>query len=349
MTKLLLIEDDLDVRENVSEILELSGYDVISAENGVEGVKLAKKEIPELIICDVMMPEMDGYGVLYSLSQDPELAHIPFIFLTAKTEKEDLRKGMQMGADDYLTKPFESTELLFAIESRLKKNALIRKKYSSSLDGLENFVQDTQSVSKLDSILASSNKVSYLKKDVIYREGARPNQIYYLNSGRVKTIKLHEDGKELIVDFFNKGDFFGLVAAMTETEYQHSAICLEDCEITALAIQDFQNLIRSNNDVTAKLIKILAGNVQTKEVELLEIAYGTVRSRVAEGLVKIAENYSDEIESGLPLTREEIAQFIGIATETLIRTLSDFKDEGLVTSNGKRIVPVLDKLQNLKY
>ena len=117
MKKILLIEDNLDVRENTEEILSLANYKVFTAANGKIGVELAHTEKPDLIICDIMMPELDGYGVLHILSKNEDTARIPFIFLTAKTEKSDIRKGMNLGADDYLTKPFDDTDLLNAIET----------------------------------------------------------------------------------------------------------------------------------------------------------------------------------------------------------------------------------------
>ncbi len=119
--KILLIEDNLDVRENTAEILTLAQYEVVTAVNGKEGVEKAQKEKPDLIICDIMMPVLDGHGALHLLSKNEETAGIPFIFLTAKAERGDFRKGMEMGADDYLTKPFDDVELLSAIEIRLKK------------------------------------------------------------------------------------------------------------------------------------------------------------------------------------------------------------------------------------
>ena len=97
--KILLIEDNADVRENAAEILSLAGYDVQTAVNGKSGVDMAQKDKPDLIICDIMMPELDGYGVLHILSKSADTAGIPFIFLTAKTEKADIRKGMNLGAD----------------------------------------------------------------------------------------------------------------------------------------------------------------------------------------------------------------------------------------------------------
>src|SRR4051812_2553809 len=125
MKKIVLIEDNTEVRENIAEILELAKFEVKTAQNGKLGVELAVAEKPDLIICDIMMPELDGYGVLHLLGRNPETASIPFIFLTAKTERTDIRKGMEMGADDYLTKPFDDIELLNAIEARFRKNDLI--------------------------------------------------------------------------------------------------------------------------------------------------------------------------------------------------------------------------------
>src|SRR6202008_2340916 len=119
--KILVIEDNEDVRENIAELLELSNYTVITAANGQFGVEMATKENPDLIVCDIMMPVLDGYGVLHLLSRNKKTYGIPFIFLTAKAERADFRKSMQMGADDYLIKPFDGVELLNAIEVRLKK------------------------------------------------------------------------------------------------------------------------------------------------------------------------------------------------------------------------------------
>src|SRR6188768_673842 len=144
MKRILLIEDNLEVRENTSEILVLANYNVITAENGKTGVELAQTAKPDLIICDIMMPELDGYGVLHILSKNEETSSIPFIFLTAKTEKTDIRKGMTLGADDYLTKPFDDTDLLNAIETRLRKQQLRSSHYENTQSGLEHFIQDAQ-------------------------------------------------------------------------------------------------------------------------------------------------------------------------------------------------------------
>src|SRR6187399_2972670 len=127
--RILLIEDNNEIRENTAEILELSNYIVDTAENGKIGVEKALAQKPDLIICDIMMPVLDGYGVLHLVTKNEALAGVPFIFLTAKSERTDFRKGMEMGADDYITKPFTDIELLNAIENRLKKAARLQKAF----------------------------------------------------------------------------------------------------------------------------------------------------------------------------------------------------------------------------
>jgi CRP/FNR family cyclic AMP-dependent transcriptional regulator len=132
MNTILLIEDNMEVRENTAEILELANYRVVTAENGKVGVEKALEVRPDLIICDIMMPVLDGYGVLHLLNKNESMRSIPFIFLTAKAERMDFRKGMEMGADDYITKPFTDVELLNSIERRLRKVELLKKEYSST-------------------------------------------------------------------------------------------------------------------------------------------------------------------------------------------------------------------------
>ncbi len=134
MTTILVIEDETKIRENIQEILELEGFDALTAENGRIGVQLAQAHHPDLIICDVMMPELDGYDVLVALRQDPDTLKIPFIFLSAKATTADFRKGMSLGADDYLTKPFTPGELREAISTRLEKQTMMITRYAQELE-----------------------------------------------------------------------------------------------------------------------------------------------------------------------------------------------------------------------
>src|SRR6058998_3125478 len=124
MKKILVIEDEPEMRRNITTLLRYHDYEPLAAENGRQGIETARREKPDLILCDVMMPELDGHAVLQALQMDASLARIPFIFLTAKGEKDDLRSGMNLGADDYLTKPVANNDLVNAIEARLRRSGV---------------------------------------------------------------------------------------------------------------------------------------------------------------------------------------------------------------------------------
>lgn len=144
MQKILVIEDESDLREILVEILDLEGFEAIAAENGKVGVRVAQAVLPDLIICDVMMPELDGYGVLSQLRQIPTTAMIPFIFLTAKGTAEDFRMGMRLGADDYLTKPFRHSELIDAITTRLMRQTTIQQFQQKVIQQLQQKIEELQ-------------------------------------------------------------------------------------------------------------------------------------------------------------------------------------------------------------
>ncbi len=145
MTTILAIEDETKICENIQEILELEGFNVLTAENGSIGVQLAQKYLPDLIICDVIMPKLDGYEVLVTLRQDSNTIKIPFIFLSAKATKDDFRKGMSLGADDYLTKPFTPGELRLAIFTRLEKQTMMMTRYAQELERARSSSQSVSS------------------------------------------------------------------------------------------------------------------------------------------------------------------------------------------------------------
>lgn len=141
MNKILVIEDETTVRQNLVDLLSSEGYLPIEARDGEEGARLAWEMLPDVILCDINMPKMDGFGVLTKLSRDPVTATIPFIFLTARSEREDLRRGMNLGADDYIMKPFSIDDVLHAIQLRLEKRALIESQTEKKLAELNNNVR----------------------------------------------------------------------------------------------------------------------------------------------------------------------------------------------------------------
>lgn len=337
MTKVLIIEDNIEVRENIAEILSISNYEVLTAENGLVGVRLAEAEIPDLIICDVMMPELDGFGVLRILSKKQETASIPFIFLTAKTEKEDIRKGMNLGADDYITKPFDDVELLDAIEVRLLKSERLRKQYDNSAKGISQFISEVRSQEKLNQLAEGLEAKTYFKKETIYREGSYARSIYFVEKGKVKTFKTNEYGKEFITHVYHPGEFFGYQDILQSGQYHESAMVLEESEICSMSKDDFLKLLYKDHEISSRFIKMLANNIIEKEQQLLNLAYNSVRKRVAGSLAKLYKSIGEDAPPVITITREDLANMVGTAKETLIRTLSDFKEEKLIKLEGSNI------------
>lgn len=349
MKKILLIDDSKDLRENTAEILELANYQVLTAENGKVGVELALREDPDLIICDIMMPELDGYGVLHLLQKNPSARNTPFIFLTAKTEHKDLRKGMELGADDYITKPFTGIELLSAVESRLKKMELIEKQFKGDLQELQELLRVSNG-DALKDLTDGSNINYYKKKQRIYSEGNRPTSLFYLKKGKVKTFKTNDSGKELVTGLYNKSDFLGHIALLEQTNYQETAIAMEDTELAEIPKEDFELLINNNREVSYKFIRLLAKNISEKEEQLVGMAYNSLRKKVADALIILNKKYNTGNEEKFPIniTRESLASIAGTATESLIRTLGDFKNEKLI-SIKESVITILNakKLENL--
>jgi len=336
MKKILLIEDNNEMRENTSEILSLANYAVVTAENGKIGVDYAKKEKPDLIICDIMMPDLDGYGVLHILSKDPETAGIPFIFLTAKAEKSDMRKGMNLGADDYLTKPFDDTELLNAVEVRLRRNDFFKKNYTRDLSGLISFINEAKEFSLPDKVTSEYKVRTYKKKDSIYHESDAPNYVYFVNSGKIKTWRINLDGKEFITGTYEKGDFFGHLSILEGGVYNDSAAAMEECELALIPQNDFLSIVYSEHEVSARFIKMLANNINENEKRLLSLAYNSVRARTATVLIELKKKTKEG--ENIRTSREDLAGMVGTSTESLIRTLSDFKSDKLIDIEGREII-----------
>lgn len=349
--KILVIDDNTDIRENTAEILDLAGYKTYTAENGKIGVELAAREKPNVIICDIMMPELDGYGVLHLLQKNPDTANIPFIFLTAKTDRSDFRKGMEMGADDFITKPFEEIELLNAVEVRLKKSAILENQYSPTQKGLTQFLNDVKNTGLIEKLAEQYEVENYNKKQTLYMEGRKPRYLFFLIKGKVKCFKSNEDGKEYITNLYSEGDFIGYTAIIDDINYDDSASILEDAEIMQIPMEDFLNMVYGDINIASKFIRIMTRNVKEKEERLLNLAYSSLRKRVAKALVDIMSKFNlEEQKNPIEISREDIAQYVGTATESLIRTLSDFKSEKHIDiKNGKIIVNNVDKLKNLLY
>jgi len=348
---ILIIEDNFDIREGTAEILSLTGgYDVITAENGKIGVELALKHIPDLILCDIMMPELDGYGVLYMLNKYETTKHITFIFLTAKSERSDMRKAMEMGADDYLVKPFDDIELLNAIESRLRKRDSFQSVVHTSNTNL--FLNEEEQNYLLQDLVKEARIKTFKKKQLIYEEGDTSVFIYYVIKGKVRTFLYYQDGRELSTGIHIDDLFFGYESVLLNEKYTDNAGALEDSEIALIPKDKFFELMYRKPAIATKFIKLLSGNVKEKEEKMLGFAYDSVRKRVANTLVNVALK-SIETESQdevlIRISRDDLAALAGTANETISRMLADFKDEKLIIKEGNAIrIFSIDRLKNVK-
>ncbi|WP_339840868.1 response regulator [uncultured Maribacter sp.] len=347
MKKVLLIEDNLDVREMTAEILELENYEVTTAENGKIGIEKAKSFVPDVILCDIMMPEVDGYEVFRELSEDHVTASIPFIFLTAKSEKSDFRKGMTMGADDYLTKPFEAEELFDAIEARLKKSSFLRKEFSRSVQGINEFIQEASKYQELKDLSEDRELNQYKAKDEIFLEGSFAYSLYFIHSGEVKTYKHNENGKEYVTGMFKAGDFIGQLCILGNSGlYTETAVALGNCEVCCIPKKDFTQLLFNNKEVSNKFIGMISNNVLHMQEQLMGMAFDSVRKRAATALLELYDKgLVKDDDLGISISREDFAGLIGTATETAIRVLSSFKDKGLIQLGTSRRIILSDKKQ----
>jgi len=347
MKKVLLIEDNLDVREMTAEILELENYEVSTAKNGRIGIEKAKSFMPDVILCDIMMPVVDGYSVFKELNEDESTASIPFIFLTAKSEKSDFRKGMTMGADDYLTKPFEAQDLVEAIEARLKRSSFLRKEFSRNVKGINEFIKEASKYQNLKDLSDNRDLSHYKAKEEIFSEGSMAHSLYFIQSGEVKTYKHNENGKEYVTGMFKAGDFIGQLCVLGDSGlYTETAVALNDCEICSIPKNDFTQLLFNNKEVSHKFIGMVSNNVLHMQEQLMGMAFDSVRKRAATALLELYDKgLIKDGDLGISISREDFAGLIGTATETAIRVLSSFKDKGLIQLGESRRIILSDKKQ----
>ena len=337
---ILLIEDNDVVRKNTAAILGLAGYAVLTAADGKTGVELALATPPDVVVCDILMPGLDGYGVLHIFNQNPQLAGVPFLFLTAKTEPADQRRAMDQGADDYLTKPFAEAALLSAIAGRLHRFQHLRPDYDLRADGLHEFLADARAAGHLGSLSADRKSHTLRRKQAVYLEGDEATRVYFVKSGRIKTVKTSGRGKELITVLYGPGEFFGYLTLLEETPHRDSAVAIDDSELVYIPKEDFAQLLLRNLAVSQQFIRLLAGRVSEREQQLLAMAYGSIRRRVADALVQLHEQPGGPPADGIQLSRDDMAAMVGTAPESLSRTLSEFRHNGLIelTPNAIRVL-----------
>ncbi len=351
MKTILFIEDDKVLRENTAEILELANYSVMTAFNGKDGVALGRKKQPDLIICDIMMPELDGYGVLNTLSKYDKTKYIPFIFLSAKTEHKDIRKGMNLGADDYITKPYEEEELICAIESRLAKAAILKDlRHLDQSKTKEREASELKSINDFKNFIYDNGQaLDFDKNATIYEEGHNANFLYLVIDGIVKCSKIDEQGKELATALCKADDLFGYAALTQQDPYPETAVAIENTKLAGISRNSLHELLNQNHEISLELIQLLNKDLSMIKERLLKMAYSTVNKKTAATILKFAEKINRKPDDVIKISRYDLASVAGIATETLIRSIAELKNEGVVKSEGRNIkVTNLEKLRQLQ-
>lgn len=345
MKKILLIEDDQILRENTRELLELENFKVYTAGDGIEGIEMAKAIKPHLIICDILMPKMDGFEVLNKINQTEELRDTPFIFLSAMTESKDIRRGMNLGADDYITKPFDEKDLVLAIKSRLAKHALLLRKKNDPSS-----VSEMNSLEELEQYFNKAGESFEVEKnEKVYYERKHANFVFLLKSGLVKTHRMDEYGKELITGLYKKSDFFGYYHFLNHSSYPETATALETSYIYRLSSLKFQDILNSSQHLTLELAQLLSDNLSVLKNHLLEMAYSSVLKKTTNTILQFAEIMQANDEEGIKISRTDLASVAGISTESFIRSLSSLKKEGLIDIEGRNIkILNFEKLASIK-
>ena len=349
MKTILIIEDDTVLRETTAEILELENYKVVTAANGKRGAELAKIMVPDLIVCDIMMPELDGYDVLKILSEDEKTKRIPFIFMSAKTEVLDVRKGMDLGADDYLTKPVNDQLLISAIESRLTKSALLQEQEAiknEEGDPLTNeeSIENIEDLKNYFCDYGTSKK--YKKGETIYNEGELCNNVYLVYKGAVKSYKIDEFGKELIINIYKDDDLFGFSAIIENSNYFETTMTMVNAELMFVSKNTLLKIFENNYKLSLEIFQLINENLTEVKGQLLQMAFGSMRRKTAKTILKFASKMSRNPTNSINISRRDLAGVAGIATESLIRTLTDLKKEGILEIEGRNI-KIID-LERLK-
>jgi DNA-binding response OmpR family regulator len=346
MKNVLIIEDNQDVRENMAELLELENYKVNTAEDGEKGVEMARLLKPDIIICDIMMPKLNGYDVLLRLREDKTTASIPFVFLTAKTERIDVRKGMNLGADDYLIKPFEESELIAVIASRLKKHSFLRTAFSRDIEGINQFFNEASLYESIESLSEDRVLVNFDKKELIFMEGEAANTLYFIQKGAVKTTMSDESGKYLVTGLYGSGQFVGQLSLLNEKGlYKDTAVAIEPTEVFEIPKADFVTLLFGDKLISNKFITMISNDLTDLQEKLVSMAFSSVRQRLAKVLLDLLnkENLYNSDKIGITISREDLASLIGTATVTTIRMLTNFKEEMLLTIGNHSEIIVLEK------
>lgn len=343
----LLIEDDKTLLENTRDLLKFSQYKVLIAADGKSGVKIAREKLPDIIISNIMMPELNGYQVYEALKEDPTTRKIPFMFVSVKGEPEDIRKGMNLGVDDYITKPFREEDLITAIESRLAKTEIIKERKSKKINGNARLITNLDQLRTYFRDYGEFLEVE--KNEEIFREGRHASYISLVDQGLIKIFRLDEYGKELITGLSKKEDFLGFYSFKIPTQYPETAQALENSKLFRISSEEFIHTLLKNQELTVEFAQLISENLSILKTHLLDMAYSSVLKKTTNTILEFAEKIQGDPQEFIRISRSDLASVAGISTESFIRSLSSLKKEGLIDIVGRDIkILNLQKLHTIR-
>jgi CRP-like cAMP-binding protein len=343
MRKILLIANDPAIRAMTTDILALAHYQVLLAQDGKNGVELAEAEHPDVIITELAMSGLDGYGVMHLLQSYPWFYNTLFIVLCAACDKTELRRAMSMGADDVIIKPFDGTELLSCIEVRSKKREWLSKNNGHAVVPVS---QPTQTEKELMMHLISDRNIDrYNRRQLIYKRGDRPTKLFYLINGKARSFNTHPDGKDLAIDLYGPGDFLGYADILKNHNYVESVETIDYVELAVIPRGDFEQLVFQNTVFARRFIDLVVTRSKMMEQRLLWMAYHTLRQKVAAALLHLMDKYGNGSQEPfeINLNRSIFASIAGTATESSIRTLGEFRSEKLIELETDGTIRVLNQ------
>jgi len=351
MKTILIIEDDQLIRESIVELLETRSYRVLSAGNGIEGISVAIENQPDLIVCDVMMPGLDGYEVVASIRNEKKLAEVPFIFLSAKTQRLDLRKAMNLGADDYLTKPFKAQELFEAIEARLKRNESGEKKLTRTKNELERLNQQLLAISEASipvSIITTDldGTILYFSKGAERLLGYTADEMVNVKSISVLHVKKEIAQREEELRMLLGKEVTGLQSLLAEIPNQKKYDSQEWTYVRKNGTTFPVQLALSNiHDSTGGLIGHLAISIDISERKSVESALYAAKEE-AERANRYKSQFMANISHEIRTPMNAILGF----SDLLLKNTTDPKSRNHLTTivtSGKTLMSLINDLLDL--
>lgn len=333
MKRILLIDSDPDERLMMTEILEIGGYKVEHARQGREGLRKAEIIKPDVVISRIKLKGGDGFSILYSMRQDKSLEEIPFIMIAESNTREDRRRAMEMGADDFISKPASGPEILRAIETQIFRYSQLKKKFSEKSEEEKDRLYHNEPWVRL---LIQDRKIQHYRGgDQIYRNGNYPGYVYYLLEGQVKLYYLTEKGKELTTDVVSSGELFGYEPVIANREYNQNSMALINSKIVRISSDEFISMLQGDASLAYGLLRVISSRVPGKERDMVSLAYDTVKARISLKLLYLSRKLRT---NRIKISRKDLASLTGTSMETVVRALSELKDNGIIELDEHRII-----------